>query len=130
MLITPNALPNGTVGATYHQLIHISGGLGSPYTMTISAGSLPPGLALGDDGSIGGVPTQAGTFHFTVSVDDPTLKDYTIVIEAAATEPLANTGPNVRPYAYLGSVAVGLGLLMLAASGALGRWYRRYLRQH
>jgi hypothetical protein len=135
VVISPNSLPHGMVGKSYHQVISATGGLGAPYVWSFAGGQLPPGLTFSPGGVIGGVPTQAGTFHFTVSVDDPTLKDYTIVIEAAAVAaggepPLANTGPNVRPYAYLGATAVGLGILMLFTSGALGRWYRRYIRQH
>lgn len=135
VVISPASLPHGTVGVAYHQVITATGGLGAPYVWSLGGGTLPPGLTFSSSGVISGTPTRAGTFHITVSVDDPTLKDYTIVIEEGAVSPageppLANTGADVRPYAYAGAAAVGLGLLMLLTSGALGRWYRRYVRLH
>lgn len=42
----------------------------SPYSWSISAGTLPGGLTLGGDGNIAGTPTSAGTFRFTVQVAD------------------------------------------------------------
>jgi hypothetical protein len=59
----------GTVGQSYLQNFAISGGVG-PYSTSISAGALPPGLALSPPLSITGTPTTAGTFTFTVKVTD------------------------------------------------------------
>jgi hypothetical protein len=53
----------------YKQLLIASGGK-QPYTWTISAGSLPPGLSLTTDGIISGTPTTIGTSNFTVQVTD------------------------------------------------------------
>jgi hypothetical protein len=139
VVISPDSLPNGEVGKAYHATITATGGLGAPYEMTLAAdsGPLPPGLSMSTAGVISGTPTKAGTYPITVSVDDPTLKDYTIVITAppapsssSSAEPIAATGANTRPLAAFGWTALALGVLMLWAAGALGRWARRYRRAH
>lgn len=60
---------NGVIGISYKFLLVASGGV-HPYTWTIDAGSLPPGLSLTSDGIIQGTPTQTGTFNFTARVTD------------------------------------------------------------
>jgi hypothetical protein len=60
----------GEVGLDYASVaLSASGGV-APYTWNVSSGALPGGLALGNDGSIGGSPTTAGTFSFTIQVSD------------------------------------------------------------
>ncbi len=61
----------GTVGSSYLQNFFVSGGVG-PYTASITAGQLPPGLSLSASPpiSITGTPTTRGTFMFTVTVTD------------------------------------------------------------
>ncbi len=62
--------PVGIVGTFYTHDFPASGGT-PPYTFEITAGSLPPGLALNDDtGNISGTPTVNGIFPFTVTVTD------------------------------------------------------------
>ncbi|HLI63998.1 MAG TPA: putative Ig domain-containing protein, partial [Terriglobales bacterium] len=53
----------------YQQSLQASGGK-PPYTWSISAGSLPPGLSLSAAGVISGTPTTTGKFPFTVQVTD------------------------------------------------------------
>jgi hypothetical protein len=71
------ALASGNVGASYGQNIAVAGASSSSSlpAFTIVSGSFPPGLVMpltygccGD--AIGGTPTQAGTFTFTVQVSD------------------------------------------------------------
>jgi hypothetical protein len=57
----------GTVGSSYFQNFFTSGGVG-PFTWT-ATGQLPPGVVL-TGGHLGGTPTTAGTFTFTVNVTD------------------------------------------------------------
>jgi hypothetical protein len=57
--ISTSALPNGTVGAAYSQTLTANGGT-SPYTWTITSGTLPAGLTLSSSGVISGTPTTAG----------------------------------------------------------------------
>ncbi|MBX7223363.1 MAG: choice-of-anchor D domain-containing protein [Blastocatellia bacterium] len=63
--INQTSLPGGTVGAAYSQNITASGGTG-PYTVTVTAGMLPPGLTLAADGTLSGSPTTTGNYSFTV----------------------------------------------------------------
>jgi len=58
----------GTVGSSYFQNFFTSGGVG-PFTWTVAAGQLPPGVTL-TGGHLGGTPTVAGTFTFTIKVTD------------------------------------------------------------
>jgi len=70
LTITTTTLPPATVGAAYPVTLQATGGT-PPYTWSLNPGSsLPPGLGLSPDGTIGGTPTQAGTFSFTVKVTD------------------------------------------------------------
>ena len=58
----------GTVGSAYFQNFFSSGGIG-PFTWTATAGKLPPGVVL-TGSHLGGTPTVAGTFTFTIKVTD------------------------------------------------------------
>lgn len=69
MIDTTNP-PDGTINEPYPG--HTFGATGgvSPYTFTLTAGALPPGMTLSSGGVLGGTPTTAGTFIFTVTVND------------------------------------------------------------
>ena len=69
--ITTEALGSGTVGEFYCcGNLFASGGV-QPYTWSVVAGTLPPGLELPNgENTISGTPTTAGTFTFTVRVTD------------------------------------------------------------
>ena len=67
--ITTTSLPDGTVGTTYGQTLAAVDGT-APYTWSLSAGALPPGLTLFATGELAGHPTSAGSFTFTVRADD------------------------------------------------------------
>ncbi len=64
------SLPSGAVGVHYDYALVASGGT-TPYTWSVGAGSLPPGLALNPDTSvIEGFPTANGTYAFTLQATD------------------------------------------------------------
>jgi hypothetical protein len=65
--ITTSGLPGATVGTSYSTTLVASGGSGTK-SWTITAGSLPAGLALSSSGVLGGMPTAPGTASFTVKV--------------------------------------------------------------
>lgn len=59
---------SGTVGIVYDAFVTATGGV-PPYTFSISAGALPPGLTLNaSTGEIIGVPTTAGVYTYTIKV--------------------------------------------------------------
>jgi hypothetical protein len=63
-----SSLPGAGVGTSYHAVLSVSGGA-APYHFAVSQGVLPPGLTLNPQtGSISGIPTQTGSFSFTITV--------------------------------------------------------------
>ena len=67
--VTSSQLPGGTVGSAYIATLNASGGT-SPYSWSVSSGTLPTGLSLSSSGTLSGTPTVAGAFPFTVAVKD------------------------------------------------------------
>jgi phosphatidylinositol-3-phosphatase len=68
--ITTTSLPNGQLQTAYSATLQATGGT-TPYSWSISSGSLPTGLTLAATaGVISGTPTAAGTFPFSVKVSD------------------------------------------------------------
>src|SRR6266853_1165116 len=67
--ITTSSLPSGQVSSAYSTSLAASGGT-TPYTWSLSSGSLPAGLILVSSGQISGTPTTAGTSSFTVKITD------------------------------------------------------------
>ncbi|HEX9885093.1 MAG TPA: Ig-like domain-containing protein [Longimicrobiales bacterium] len=68
LVILTSTLAGAGVGEAYQKQIEAAGG-GGTLTWTVSAGALPPGLALAEEtGMIAGTPTAEGDFDFTVRV--------------------------------------------------------------
>jgi len=87
LAILTTTLPQGLVGADYVADIMAGGGSGFR-TWSLSAGSLPPGLAFSQvsaQGRIAGIPSTAGSFAFTLRVatsTESTEQSYTLVVNA------------------------------------------------
>jgi len=83
LALTPASLPSGYRGVAYSQSVTSSGGVG-PYSYSLIAGSLPPGVTLSSAGVISGTPTAAGSHSFTVRAVDSAscsgTRDYVITI--------------------------------------------------
>ena len=69
LTITTTSLPAGVLSNSYSAAVTASGGV-TPYTFSISKGSLPGGLKLSGSGTISGSPSSLGTYTFTVQVKD------------------------------------------------------------
>jgi hypothetical protein len=68
--VTQTSLPSGTVGVAYTTTTLTATGGTSPYTWSITAGSLPLGLTLSTGGVISGTPLAIETPGFTVQAMD------------------------------------------------------------
>jgi hypothetical protein len=102
--LSPDGLPNATLGQPYSQAVSASGG-NAPSGFTLADGTLPAGVTLSPDGTIAGTPTQSGAFPFTVEANDGTgalgHRGYTLTVDLPASEPIppspAPPGPPTTP---------------------------------
>jgi hypothetical protein len=70
LTITTTSLPPAGIGQPYSVQLEASGGT-PPYTWSLLEGSLPRDLGLdASTGLIAGIPTEEGTFVFTIQVTD------------------------------------------------------------
>ena len=99
---TASPLPNGQLGVAYNQTLTASGGK-TPYTWSITSGTLPVGLALNaSSGAISGTPTTVGgpvnlTFQVTDNAGAKATKVLALTIEKATTiniAPVITTQPS------------------------------------
>jgi hypothetical protein len=85
LTVVTASLPTGNQNVTYSAMLAATGGI-TPYTWSITAGSLPSGLTLNSaTGAIGGTPTGAGTANFTVKVTDSQLQPATASAQLSIT---------------------------------------------
>jgi len=95
--VTSSSLPSGKVGTAYSTTLAASGGI-SPYTWSITSGTLPAGLSLNPStGAISGTPTAAAsnmplTFQVTDSEKSAQSKAATLSLTVAAAPSSAGGG--------------------------------------
>lgn len=92
--VAPNTLPNPTVGIAYSQTVTASGG-SAPYSYTLTAGTLPAGLALNtSSGAVSGIPTTAGVANFTITATDANTfigsQAYSVTVAPSANADLSS----------------------------------------
>ena len=106
----------GTVGVAYSSNLVASGGV-SPYTYSITAGSLPTGLTLNPTtGAITGTPTAAGPFTFTAQVVDSTGTSAGTT-STSCTIVIAPAPPTLTCPAATGTVGVAYTSALVASGG-------------
>jgi hypothetical protein len=117
LTVVTGSLPDGTVGVVYQQALAASGGAGG-YVWSVSAGTLPAGLALSGTGNLTGTPTAAGSGSFTVQVSDSSKGTATKALTLAiAPAPLKIETSSLPP------AAVGVAYFQsLVASGGTGSY--------
>jgi hypothetical protein len=64
-----NRLPAASYMEPYGTTLHSSFGT-PPYTYSLTSGTLPPGITLGQSGNITGTPTTTGTWSFQITATD------------------------------------------------------------
>jgi hypothetical protein len=94
-VITTASLPNGQVGTAYTSSLAASGGT-SPYTWSLTAGTLPAGLSLSASGVIIGTPTAAAsatslTFKVTDSSQPAQTNSATLSLTVTGAAPVITT---------------------------------------
>ena len=116
--ITTTTLPAGTIGQTYNQTLHATGGTGS-LTWSISAGTLPAGLSLNQTaGVISGTPTvPAGTSSFTIRVQDAGGQSDTQPLSITSNLPAP---PNITTTTLPGATVGRAYIQTLQATGGTG----------
>jgi arabinan endo-1,5-alpha-L-arabinosidase len=92
LAITTTSLTGGTVTEAYTATLAATGGTGSGYAWSVSAGTLPGGMTLAGTGILSGTPIAAGTFTFTAAVTDSSQASATasLSLVIAAAGPLTN----------------------------------------
>ncbi|PYT24856.1 MAG: hypothetical protein DMG58_25350 [Acidobacteria bacterium] len=101
-IITGADLPSATIQHAYSLTLNAAGGK-PPYTWASTAGSVPPGLKFGSDGSITGTPITAGTYHFTVQVTDQTSASVKQEVTLIVAATLTITTPQTLPRGTVGT---------------------------
>jgi autotransporter-associated beta strand protein len=126
LAITRTSLPNWTETLAYNQTVATTGGTG-PLTFSLSAGSLPPGLALNSStGVIDGTPPKgsAGSYPFTVTVTDAVganiSQQYTVVISSMSLGALSFNEWTAYKTGFIGTIAATTGTGACKVSVASG----------
>jgi hypothetical protein len=121
LTISSTVLPNATVGTPYTTSVQASGGV-PPYSWSLPANSLPPGLTFNTtSGQISGTPTTAGVFSFFPTVTDSTIPPQTFTAPAGKPVTITVAGAPtlkaVTPTLPSGAVATGYSASLIATGG-------------
>jgi hypothetical protein len=114
------APPAGVGGMPYGPFGFSATGGFLPLSWSTTPSSLPPGLSVGTDGFLNGVPTSLGTFNFTVTVTDssaPTPAMSSLPFSINIAKPPPPTINHSEP--YTGTVGAVYGNFQFSANGGL-----------
>src|SRR5581483_191166 len=101
--ITTTSVPDATSGSAYSSTLAATGGT-TPFTWSISSGSLPSGLTLSSStGTISGTTSKTGAFSFTAKVTDAASKSDTqaLTLNVSTQNTSGFDGPAELPRIYL-----------------------------
>jgi putative cell wall-binding protein len=115
LAVTTTSVPTGVVGTAYTQALAATGGT-SPYTWTVTTGTLPAGLSLSSAGVISGTPTVRGPATFTVTATDAAAATAT----GTLTLPVTSTAIAVLAGADRFGTAVAVSQANFPATGSAG----------
>ncbi|WP_162130120.1 putative Ig domain-containing protein [Phyllobacterium sp. YR531] len=137
--IAPATVTGGQVGVAYTGTLTAAGGIGA-YSFSVTAGTLPAGIALAASGQLSGTPTSSGTFNFTASATDSNgqtgSRAYALVVGAptitvapaslpdgtvasAYSQTVSATG-GIAPYSFAVSAgALPAGITLNTSTGVL-----------
>ncbi len=124
--VVTETLPGATALAPYVCALKASGGK-PPYIWS-AEGSLPVGIALDENGVLGGTPRESGRFAFTVVVTDAAKRSARkVLLLNVAPAPAPQRKPKVDPSTVEGALALALDWLARhqdtsALGGEPGRW--------
>jgi uncharacterized protein (TIGR03382 family) len=123
LTVVTQQLPTGGFNSQYLvQLIAIGGQWPYQWSTVTGGGLLPPGMALGTDGTLTGVPTQAGQFSFNVQVSDssqpPGVAQSSRFNLQIAAPGLVTLASSQLPVGVVGQPYVGI----LRAAGGSGKY--------
>jgi hypothetical protein len=103
-LTLTGTLPNAVVNVAYpQQTLQATGGL-APYKYAVTAGALPMGLSLSQDGIVSGTPTTIGVSTFTITATDSQATPHTANLPLTMQVVYAPTPSDALlkgPYAFL-----------------------------
>jgi MYXO-CTERM domain-containing protein len=121
LTVVTEQLPTGGFNSEYLvQLVAIGGQWPYQWSLVPGAGLLPPGVALGPDGTLTGVPSQAGAFSFEVQVTDsartPAVAQSTRFNMQVAAPGLVTLAASQLPVGVVGQPYVGV---LRAAGGSM-----------
>ncbi|HEY2275031.1 MAG TPA: putative Ig domain-containing protein, partial [Steroidobacteraceae bacterium] len=112
--VTTTSLASGQVGVAYSAMLAASGGT-TPYTWTLTSGTLPAGLSLASSGAITGMPTaSASNVALTFKVTDSGSPAQSLTANLSLTIAAASSGGGG------GGGGGGLDELTLLALAGLG----------
>jgi uncharacterized protein (TIGR03437 family) len=121
-IITSSPLPSGGVQVPCNQVFAATSGTAPYRSWAVTAGSLPPGTALGGTlvGTLTGTPTTAGTFAFTVQVTDgvnaTATKQFSLTVNPAGTVTISLNGI-VNSASYIGGGVAPGEIVTIFGSG-------------
>jgi len=99
---SPATLTTPVIGIAYSQTIAGAGGV-SPYTFTLTSGSLPSGLTLSSSGTISGTTPSGTSATFTVKATAADGCSGTASYTLTPVCPTLTLSPTTLPFGYLGT---------------------------